>query len=117
MAFLQCRLILLSVAIAMSTGCMSGIELVGIDKEGEKILKVPPDEYVEKMGESLAEVYDSALYASESFSQGNQRFYLKTFMVGVGIEGKVGVADIVTLGASSRIRLLFSKNSYGKELR
>lgn len=101
--------VVLLLCSVLSTGCLSGIDLIGLDRDGEKLIKVPPKEYAKKMGDSMAEVHDSALIAASVMrSQGADGLRLKSFMIGLGVEGKADMAGIVTLGASSRIRLIFT---------
>lgn len=93
-------------------GCLHGIRILGIDKFGEKIVKIPQDRYEKELGQSLAKTHDAALnalHAIPSFPQ--SKWQLDSVMVGLGIEGKIGIANIATFSARPRIRLWFTKDA------
>ncbi|MFK7824067.1 MAG: hypothetical protein AB8G05_07920 [Oligoflexales bacterium] len=90
--------------------CISGIHLLGIDKAGEKDLKVTKSKYSKRIGETLADIHDSALVpADKLFTSNGNEWRIKWFNIGMGIEGKVGIAGVATLAATPRIRLYFRK--------
>ena len=100
---------ILFLVIACSS-CMSGIHLLGIDQNGEKDLKVTKSKYSKRIGQTLADIHDSALVPANSIlSNDGREWRIKWFNVGMGIEGKVGIAGIVTLAATPRIRLYFKR--------
>ena len=90
--------------------CASGVRLLGIDREGEKVLKVTKSKYSKRMGETLVDIHDSAIVPANSILTSTTRAWdIKWFNIGLGIEGKVGIAGIATLAATPRIRLYFRK--------
>ena len=99
--------------LIISSSCLSGIHLLGIDQEGEKDLKVSKNDYAEKIGITLADLHDAALGPANeiAYSRSGEQWKVKWFNIGMGIEGKVGLAGIATLAAKPRIRLYFLKKS------
>ena len=94
--------------------CSSGIHVLGIDRNGVRDFRVPAKVYSKHMGESLADIHDSALISANHFLK-QQRYFtpwvLNEFNIGVGIEGKVSVIGLATFAARPRIRLFFSQDS------
>ena len=103
----------LGLVCIICSSCLSGIHLLGIDQEGIKDLKVTKGDYSEKIGVTLADLHDAALVPANkiAYSRAGEQWKVKWFNIGMGIEGKVGIAGIATLAAKPRIRLYFRRKS------
>lgn len=90
---------------------MSGIPIIGIDEDGVKNIKITKSKYSKKMGEVLADIHDAAIVPANKLALDAplDQWQLDWFNVGVGIEGKVGLIGMVSIGARPRIRLYFRR--------
>ena len=92
---------------------MGGIHILGVDKSGVQDIQVDKKLFSQHVGESLADLYDSAIEPANELANSSPQealWNLQWFNVGLGIEGKVGIVGIATFSAKPRIRLYFKKN-------
>ena len=100
----------LTSCLSETTDSSSGIPIVGIDKNGvthEKYIK--PDSFINEMTEDISMVNDSTLEALK-IAKTTSGAELKTVAVGLGVNIKTSIPQIVSLGTSGRLRLFFSKD-------
>lgn len=107
--WLLARTSLLGLFLVPLPSCLHGIKVIGHDRHGEQVIKVPRKKYSEEVAKILFETHKQALESFEAYEPEAPEWDVERFMLGLGIEGIVKIANISTLGSRSRIRLFFEK--------
>lgn len=105
------RYLVLFCSVSIIFSCTHGVYILGIDKSGEKEIKVKKEKYIEQIGKTLSDIHFAVLRSTDELHdpESEKAWGLAWFNIGVGIEGEVKVADILTLSARPRLRLYFKK--------
>lgn len=105
------RLLLFFCSLGSLCSCHTGIHLLGVGKKGLVDIKVPKEKYSKKLGQALADVHDSVIGPANTYLQNSSNSWnIEWFNIGIGLEGKLKLAHLKTVGATPRVRLYFRKN-------
>lgn len=88
-----------------------GIPMVGVKENGSPIeIVVPKNVYSERVKAALTEVESSTLVAlaKTAQTQNNSSWYLRSVVVGLGLNMEVKLGPIIKFGALPRFRVGFS---------
>ena len=104
-------LLLFNFCLFASWGCSRGFEVIGLD-DSNKVhnFKIDNSNYKKEVGDRLAKINEYTIEALDKISSEDESTWeVKKVGLGLGLEGKVGILDVVSIKAHPRIRLWFSK--------
>ncbi|MGE0632929.1 MAG: hypothetical protein AB7O96_11005 [Pseudobdellovibrionaceae bacterium] len=107
------HLMLMSSAM-LFLGCLNpadnGIPFVGVDSENKLIDEsIEHDAYANNLQKGIFIAQDSAMLALDAHDKRNPARKLHTLTVGFGINSQFMFSNVVTLGSSSRVKLVFGR--------